>query len=421
MATFFSKWSRREVLETGTFTALSSLLGFSVAACSPTRSTQDQSRPHFRTALCDLLGIDIPILQAPMSRIVTPQMVAAVSEAGGMGILAGIAVPPEVLRQQIQTVRELTDRPFGVNLILHEDILSPADPSSIDGSTVSAVQATLNQFRKELGITPHAERPGGFPDVIDAAFEVILEERVPIFSIGLGKPSLDMVAQCHGRGMKVIAMASTVSDAVELSETGVDVIIAQGSEAGGHRSTWTRRSSPEEASIGTMTLVPQVVQAVPQPVIAAGGISNGKGLLASLALGAEGILMGTRFIASEESAAPEFYKRELVARNSDATVMTDAFTGLYARVLRNKYVTEYRESGAPVFPAGIQQVATSDITSASASTGTGDFYPMYAGQGIGMIEAIPGAAAIVQDVMEEARQEFDAMMGRIAPGVIASG
>ena len=367
----------------------------------------------FRTALCDLLGIDYPVLQAPMGGVVTPALAAAVSRAGGLGILAGVNLPPEELRRQIRQVRELTDRPFGANLLLPTELREPVDASRIPDETVRAVQGTLNRFRERLGIPPTFERPPSVPDLVDAAFDVIVEERVPLFSIGLGKPTKEMVTRCHEQGTKVIAMLATVRDALEVAKTGVDAIVAQGAEAGGHRSTWTKRPSPEFAAIGTMALVPQVVEAVQVRVIAAGGIMDGRGLLAALMLGATGVLMGTRFIATVESAAPGCHKQALIDGDSDATTISDAFTGRYARFLRNAFIEEYRASGSPVFPAVVQQLAARDITTAAAERGDGQYYPLYAGQGVGMIHDLPGAADVVHAVIREVHSAMAALPMRV--------
>lgn len=413
MASFSAHWSRRDVLIAASATAAATLLARPSHSSAPKGDAPVQPKAPFRTVLCDLLQIEYPVLQAPMSRIVTPALVAAVSESGGLGILAGIGVPPDALRGQIREVRQRTDRPFGVNLILHTGLLPPVDAARIPMATVEAVQRALNQFRTRLGIPESYARPSSFPDLVDAAIEVILEEQVPVFSIGLGKPTPETVRRFHERGATVIAMAATVADSVELAQTGVDVIIAQGGDAGGHRSTWVKRSSPELASVGTMSLVPQVADAVDQPVVAAGGIMNGRGLVAALSLGATGVLMGTRFIATAESAAPEFYKRALVERDSDSTTLSDAFTGLYARLLRNAFTEEYRASGAPTLPAGIQQIAAADIINASSARQSGAYYPMYAGQGVGMIRDVPEAANVVHAVIEEARREMTALPERV--------
>jgi nitronate monooxygenase len=403
--------SRRQLVAGAVTSAGGMMLGCTTTGADTAATLR--SDLSFRTPLCDVLGIEYPVLQAPMSRIVTPEMVAAVSNTGGLGIYPGIGVSPQELRSAIEAVRQLTDRPFGVNLILHEDLVEPANPASVAASTLSAVQRTLNGIRREVGIAESTAGPPGFPDVIGPALEILLEERVPVFSIGLGLPSRELVDRFHNEGITVIAMAATVEDCIQLSASGVDAVVAQGSDAGGHRSTWSKRPSADYASIGTFSLVPQVAEAIPQPVVAAGGITNGRGLIASIALGAAGVLMGTRFIATAESAAPEFYKSALVDSSSDDTVVTDAFTGLYARVLRNRYTQIYGESSPMVLPAGMQQIAIADIVSESATRGTGDYYPMYAGQGLGLIQDVPTSADVINAVMEEARRELQGIVERM--------
>jgi nitronate monooxygenase len=264
------------------------------------------TRPVLRTRLCDLLGIEYPILQSGMGGAAGPDLVAEVSRAGGLGILAGLRLTGDQLRAAIRRVRELTDRPFGVNLWLHTELMPPADVSKIPEGTLRQVQDTLNRFRTRLGIATKEGRPAAVPDLIREAFEVILDERVPVWSIGLGNPDPGWVQRCHQRGVKIVAMVATVDDARAVAGSGVDAVIAQGAEAGGHRSTWVKPASREAAQIGALALVPQIVDAVKVPVIAAGGIADGRGLVAALALGAQGVLMGTRFVATREATAAEF-------------------------------------------------------------------------------------------------------------------
>jgi nitronate monooxygenase len=349
-----------------------------------------------------------------MAGVVTPELVAAVGKAGGLGILPATGLPPEDLRSQIRKTRSLFDGPFGVNLLLHPDIRRTADVAAIPEGVVAAVQEALNRFRTRLGLAPTLSRPAAPPLLVDAAIEAILEERVPVFSIGLGRPEPPLVSRFHARGAKVIAMAATPADALELAASGVDAIVAQGGEAGGHRSTWVKRESAEQACIGTLALVPQVVRAVEVPVVAAGGIMDGRGLLAALALGASGAFLGTRFIATVESGAPPFYKKTLLDAEGDPTTLTDSFTGLWARVLRNAFTEEYRASKAPVFPAVLQHSASSDVVAASAARGDPQYYPLYAGQGVGLIDAIPSAADVVTTVVREALQVLDSL-GRYRP------
>jgi nitronate monooxygenase len=355
-----------------------------------------------RTRLCDLIGIDCPVLQSGMGRVAGPDLVAEVSKAGGLGILAGLNVPPDALRQQIRRVRELTDRPFGVNLWLHPALLPPADPQGVPGDVLAAVQRALNGFRARLGLPASQASPERLPDLVEASFQTLLEERVPVFSVGLGNPGIERVRRCRERGIKVVAMVTTVEDARAVAAAEVDVIVAQGSEAGGHRSTWNGRASGESASIGTLALVPQIVDAVPTPVVAAGGIADGRGLVAALALGACGVLLGTRFVATRESLAPLFWKRAIIDRSSNETTVTTAFTGLRARVLRNVFTEEYAASGAPVLPPLLQAGAARDIVTRSTDWNDPRFVPLYSGQGNGLIRDLPGAGEVVRRLTEEA-------------------
>ena len=347
-----------------------------------------------------------------MGRVAGPELVAEVSNAGALGILAGLGLPAAELRRQIHRVRELTDRPFGVNLWLHEDLMPPRSPADIPDASLLSAQGVLNRFRQRLDLPPTSGAPPPYPDVIAEALDVVLDERVPIWSIGLGNPTSDMIDRCHRADILVMAMVTTVDDARAVADSGVDVIVAQGSEAGGHRSTWKKPASAAAASITTMALVPQIVDAVRQPVIAAGGIADGRGLVAALALGAQGALLGTRFVATRESMAPAMYKASLVAASSDDTRVTDTFTGLYARALRNTYMTEYESSGARVLPPLLQTKAAEDIYVAAARRGDREYFPMWAGQSTGLIADLPPAREVVRAIVQEA----EAAIARLARG-----
>jgi nitronate monooxygenase len=305
-------------------------------------------------------------------------------------------------------VRALTQRPFGVNLLLHSALRPPADPAAVPADVLEAVRGAMNRIRRTLGIPETNDRPPRAPDFIDAQIEVILEEKVPLFGIGLGMPAAGLVSRFHERGAKVMVMVTTVADAIDAAAAGADVIAAQGAEAGGHRSTSAKRP-PDRALIGTMTLVPQVVDAVRVPVVAAGGITTGRQLAAALVLGAQGVLIGTRFIATTESAAPPFHKQAIVDRDSDSTTLSDAFTGAWARVLRNPLAEEWAGRHLPTLPAVMHQRAALDVMAASATCGRGDYYPMYAGQGVGMIHDVPTAAEVVSAIVDDARKTLAAV------------
>jgi nitronate monooxygenase len=347
-------------------------------------------------ALCSTLGIRYPVIQSGMSRVAGPELVAAVSNAGGLGILAALRLEPQELRAQIRRIRELTDAPFGVNLWLHPAVVAPADPHAIDPRALAGAQQKLNEIRSRVGIGASTDAPARFPELVAKNFAVILDERVPLWSVGLGNPGDEMVARCHDRGIRVMAMVTNVDDARAVGATGADFIVAQGTEAGGHRSNWTERA--EEA--GTMVIVPRIADAVKQPVIAAGGIVDGRGLVAALALGAAGVMLGTRFISTRESIAPAFFKDAVVAAAAGDTVVSRAFTGLPMRTLRNRFTSEYGD--APVLPPMLQSNAAADIFNAAAQRGDAQYFPMPAGQSAGLITDMPSAGDVVRTIAREA-------------------
>jgi nitronate monooxygenase len=400
--------NRRDFLRAGVASTAAAL------GCATTPQSPELSQTlRFRTELCDLLGIEYPILQAGMAPVAGPELTAAVSAAGGLGILAAAHTPADEVRTRIRRVRELTDKPFGVNLLLHTEVWPPVDAARFPDSVVHAVQTVLNRFRVRFNLSPTFARPVTRPNHVPEVIEVLLEEKVPVFSIGLGNPPRDMVARFHATGAKVIAMVSTIDDARTVAESGVDAVIAQGYEAGGHRSTWVKRPTPQHAAIGTIALVPQVAVAVRVPVIAAGGIATGRGVLAALALGASGVLIGTRFVATREARAPDFYKEGLRTRDSDSTVITDAYSGLYARLIRNTFITEYEESKAPVLSGYVQSSVARDVVLAAAERRDADFYPMWAGQGIGMIKDLPTAADMMAGLVREYHDAVASMRSRV--------
>lgn len=364
-----------------------------------------------KTKLCSLLGIDFPVIQAGMGGIAGPELVAKISQSGGLGILTGTLLPPDELRKKIKKVKELTGKPFGVNLLLHEDLMHPKNMAGLPGEDVKKTQTILNRFRQQLGLPERNQAPQSIPETLRKSFDVILEEKVPVFSIGLGNPPKDWVEECHRAGIKVIAMISTVEDAKAVSANNADVIIAQGSEAGGHRSTWKKTDSGQKAAIGSMALVPQVVDAVTQPVVAAGGIVDGRGLVAALSLGATGVLIGTRFICTQESMAPDFYKTAILKNSNDNTIITNVFSGGYARVIRNTFTEEYTKSNMPVYPPFIQYNEAQDIYNAALEQKNTDYYTLWAGQGIGSFHDIPGADTVLKNIIREAKEVLNQFKG----------
>lgn len=347
-----------------------------------------------RTPLCDLLGIHYPIIQAPMAGgWTTPALVAAVSNAGGLGMLAASGLSPDQTRQLIRETRALTSQPFGVNLLI-----APPGEGNHD---VAAVQRVLDRFRMELGLPPGPTEVIAPPETLDAQLAVIFEEHVPILSLALGDPG-PLVARAHTAGCRVMAMVTTVDEAVAVAGEGVDVIVAQGAEAGGHRSTFAPGSGGEVPLVGTVALVPQVVDAVRVPVVATGGIMDGRGIIAALALGAAGAQLGTRFLLAHEAAVPLAYRERLIGATEVDTVVTRAFTGRPARGIRNRFVAEYERAGEEPLAWPLQRAAARDIYTTAQRRGVADFYPLLAGQALRLAAREQGATEIVEELLTQA-------------------
>jgi nitronate monooxygenase len=360
--------------------------------------------PRFETALCPVLGIEYPVLQSGMGGVAGPELAAEVSNAGGLGILAGTLTPPDKLRQDIRDLRERTDAPFGVNLLMMPELLHPVSTELLTDDEVAAAQSALTPMREALELPAKATRPRTVPALIDACLDVIIDERVPVFSVGLGDPGSAVVDRCHRAGIRVVAMVTSVADARTVAASGVDVVVAQGLEAGGHRSHFTKPAAATAGDVGTFALVPEVADAVDVPVVAAGGIVDGRGLVAALALGASGVLLGSRFLATRESMAPESHKKALLERTGAETLVTDLWSGRYARVLRNTFVERFEANGTPPLPFPTQLLANADVRAVAEQQNDAEYLPLWGGQAIGRIRDLPWAGDVVRDLVDEARR-----------------
>jgi len=306
----------------------------------------------FRTVLTETLGIEYPIIQAGMGGVATAELTAAVSNAGGLGTLGAAMFSPDQLREQIRKVKDNTDKPFAVDLLL-------------------------------------AEGMPGVPQMMETMFE----EGVPVFAAGLGNPK-EWVPEMHRRGMKVIGVVGNVKNARRVAEGGADVVVAQGHEGGGHTGR-----------IGSLALLPQVVDAVkPKPVVAAGGIADGRGLVAALALGACGIWVGTRFVASHEAFGHLNYKNKIVEIGEEDTVVSRAFTGKPCRVVRNKYADGWVGRDAELKPFPAQMLVDGEKLAAGMVQGNTEMGFLPAGQVSGLIHSVASAGDVVRAFIEEAEE-----------------
>ena len=347
----------------------------------------------FETALTRTLNIRYPIFQAPMAGgPTTPDLLAAVSNAGGLGNLGAGYLTPEQIRMAIQEIRKRTDRPFGVNLFV------PEEPTE-SGEIINQMTDYLNFYREELGIpkNPVIQKSS---ESFEEQVQVLLDEKVPVFSFTFGIPPKDVIQVMKQNGTVVIGTATTVEEAIQLEAAGVDAIVAQGSEAGGHRGTFLKPVS--QSLIGTMALVPQVVDHVSVPVIASGGIMDGRGLVASLLLGASAVQMGTAFLACPESGAHAVYKQKILLENEDATDITCAYSGKAARGIRTEFMNDMDHYAGEIPGYPIQNAMTRDIRQAAAKADNPEYMSLWAGQGL-RLASDHTAAEIVEQTMNQAR------------------
>jgi nitronate monooxygenase len=343
------------------------------------------------TALTKRLGIQYPIIQAPMAGGgSSPDLVAAVSNAGGLGMLAGGMLSAEQLTAGIEQARAKTTKPFGVNLLLVEE-------QTIDPAQVDRAHRAMQGIRDELGIETLPTLPAP-PVPPDAAMEIIVNARPAVFSFTFRMLPATWISRLHDAGIAVIGTATSVDEAVALEEAGIDAVVAQGSEAGGHRGTFL--GSCEDSLVGTTALVPETRDAVRIPVIAAGGIMDSRGIRSALALGADAVQMGTAFLATPESGVSPAYKRALLAAKHDSTILTRTYTGRMARGVRNRFMDEMRPFEPDLPPYPIQNALTLDIRQAAARLGNADLLPLWAGQGVALIQDRPAAELIAQWVRE---------------------
>ena len=342
---------------------------------------------RLRTRVCDLLDIQYPVFAAGMGGVTLAPLAGAVSAAGGMGVLGATFLTPAELREEIAAVRRITDRPFGVDLLIPTDI-----PAEIGARAIPAFPTFLDDLLPEVEGLSGSPPPPLTLELARAQVEVTLAERVPVLVSALGTPEW-LVREAHRAGTKVMSLVGNVRQARRLEQMGVDVIIAQGAEAGGH-----------VGSVTTFVLVPQVVDAVEVPVLAAGGIGDGRGVAAALMLGAEGAWIGTRFLATLESSAHENHKKKILAVDEEGTVVSRCYTGKPSRVLKNRFTDRWKGHEAEIVPMPWQRIWVERLVAPAKAAGRVDIANFPTGQVAGAITDIPHAAAVVAQLVKETRE-----------------
>lgn len=321
------------------------------------------------TRLTKKLHIKLPIIQAPMAGgATTPELVAAVSNAGGLGSFAAGYLSATEIKAALKQIRALTDQIFAVNLFV---------PQSYHAASADIEKAKneINQLFPTALLT--SILPPYVPDFREQ-IEILIAEKVPVFSFTFGIPAPEYLQALRVNGTVIIGTATHLAEAKLLEQNGVDVIIAQGSEAGGHRGTFI--GPAEDALIGLMALLPQLVDQVRTPIVAAGGIMDARGIVAALALGAVGVQMGTAFMGCKESGIHSKYKQLLFTTDADNTTLTRVFSGKMARGIKNQFIKTMTDHAASVLNYPIQHALTRTMRKAAEQRGDTDFMSLWSGQ-----------------------------------------
>jgi nitronate monooxygenase len=330
-----------------------------------------------------LVGVELPIVQAPMAGVQDSVLAVAVSNAGGLGSLPCAMLSPEALRSELAAIASQTKKPYNVNFFCH----TPPTPSA---ERESAWRATLAPYYREFGLDASAIPEGGGRSPFSAeAAEILAEFWPPVVSFHFGLPSAELLARVRSWGAKILCSATTVDEARWLEARGVDAIIAQGVEAGGHRGMFL--SDDVTTQVGTLALVPQIVSAVRTPVIATGGIADARGVRAALALGAVGVQVGTAYLLCPEATTSALHRAALKSAAARHTALTNVFTGRPARGIVNRVVREVGpiNPAAPAFPLAAGAIAP--LRAKAESQKSGEFSPLWAGQNASGCKEIPAA------------------------------
>jgi NAD(P)H-dependent flavin oxidoreductase YrpB (nitropropane dioxygenase family) len=382
-------------------------------------------RPVLRTRLCDILDIEYPVILAGMGGVATAELVAAVSEAGGLGIVGAATMPPDEIERQVRRIRDLTSKPFGVDILLPSGVAAPQQAAPANGEKKEApkipanlrevlpppyrefIESAEREFQLPAKKDPNEEMGAGIRRVgfggnfPKSQADAILELKVPVFASGLGNPA-PYVEQLHGIGSKVIALVGNVKNARRVADGGTDVVVAQGTEAGGHTGR-----------IGTMALLPQVIDAVaPTPVCAAGGIGDGRGIAGALAMGADGVWVGTAFLVSREASWPDVLKQRIIDATEEDTRVTRLYSGKTMRNINNPLIEYWESQKLDALPMGMQGIVSGEIMSAAREGGKPELLMNPAGQISGMLHEMRPAKEIMEQMVREAAEIMAEGLGK---------
>ncbi len=353
-------------------------------------------QPGWRTTrITRALGIDLPIVLGPFGGASSTALVARVSSAGGLGSYGAYSLSGQRIVQVAAEIRALTDRPFAFNLWVPHDGSDEYRPTADE---FARHLAPLQPYFSELGVEV-PERPDRFFPDFTEQFEAVLEARPAALSFVYGAPPATLVERAKERGITLVGTASTVAEAVFLERAGMDVVVASGFEAAGHRVSFL--AAAEDSLIGSLALVPQVVDSVRVPVVAAGGIASGRQLAAVLVLGADAAQVGTAFLATDDSAISDPHRAALFSERAAHTALTRAFSGRLARGIPNEFSRQVASGSQPVAPFPLQSWLMGRLKQAAIAQGRGELISLWAGQSAGMIR-FRNAAEVIDDLVAEA-------------------
>jgi nitronate monooxygenase len=350
-----------------------------------------------RNRLTAKLGIDYPVIQGPLGGLSSQKLTAAVSNFGGLGSFGAHSLPPDAIKDVIAEIRSITSKPIAMNLwVSTEDAGARTSDEKAFNRSLAPLAGQLAELEAPRPIYK-TYSPIRFEDQA----RVLLDAKVPVFSFIFGIPPRDILEECKAKKIFTIGTATTPEEAAALRDAGVDAVTASGFEAGGHRGSFLQAA--EDSLTGTMSLVPQIVDIVDVPVIAAGGISDGRGVVAALALGAEAVQMGTVFLACEESGASRLHRETLLAKKAGHTGLTKGFTGRLARGIRNRLMEELNRTGTEILPYPLQRALIRYLSISAETAGRPDLLPMWAGQSANLATCTDVSAflnSLVQEISE---------------------
>jgi nitronate monooxygenase len=348
------------------------------------------------TEITKRFGIAYPIIQGPFGGgISSAGLVAAVSNAGGLGSYGANNLPPAQIKEVTADIRARTDKPFAINLWVDQG----AEPRPSRKMLESAL-GWFAPYYRELAMDP-PELPSAFGQDYEAQVEAVLAVKPRVFSFVFGIPSSDVLRACREQSILTVGTATTVEEARALDDAGVNAIVATGFEAGGHRGSFLR--PPEDCLIGVLALLPQIADVAKAPVIAAGGITDARGIVAALALGAQAVQIGTAFVACEESGAPAAHRDKLFSESAKDTALSRVFSGRLARGIRNRFMDEMTAHAAELPPYPIQSWFTATLRKAAVEQGRGDLISLQAGQAAPLTRHRNAAALMAELVRETPR------------------